>query len=110
MTLDGAVYVYAMGLADDRDRTRLYRLSLDGTRFTPVASSVIRKSVEGLQMVGVVHRNLPADAVFVLALAQHGGLDSVNSCARAQDLIVWAARARLETLGDSTKWEWFLRP
>ena len=30
LTVDGAVYVYAMGLVDDRDRTRLFRLSLDG--------------------------------------------------------------------------------
>ena len=43
------------GLADDRDRTRLFRMPLDGSSFTSVSASVIRKSVEGLQVVGAVH-------------------------------------------------------
>ena len=69
---------------------------------------MIRKSVEGLQVVGVVHRSLPANGTIVLLLAQHGGLQSAELyVGEPKNPIVWAARARLETLGDSTKWEWF---
>ena len=108
LTVDGAVYVYAMGLVDDRDRTRLFRLSLDGARFTPVSNSVIRKSVEGLQVVGVVHRTPPVGGAIVLLLAQHGGLQSAELyVGEPKNPTVWAARASLETLGDSAAWEWF---
>jgi hypothetical protein len=108
LTVDGAVYVYCNGLIDDRDRTRLFRLSLDGSRFTPVSESVIRKSVHGLQVVGSVHRKPLARGEIVLLLARDGGLESaLLYVGEPKNRTVWAARARPDTLGDSAQWDWF---
>lgn len=108
LTVGDAVYVYAMGLADDRDRTRLYRLSLDGANFSLVADSVIRKSVEGLQVVGTVHRVPQQAGPIILLLAEHGGLRSADLYVDGpKNPTVWAARATPGTLGNSAAWEWF---
>ena len=108
VTVGNAVYVYAMGLIDDRDRTRLFRLSLDGTSFTSVAASVVQKSVHGLQVVGVVHRKPPDGGSVILLLAEHGGLESaVLYVGEPKNPTVWAARAVPSTLGNAAAWDWF---
>ena len=102
------IYVFAMGLADNRDRTRLFRMPLDGSTLTPVSTSVIRKSVEGLQVVGAVNRKPLSGGDIILLLARHGGLQSAELYVGApKNPTVWAARARPETLGTSEAWEWF---
>ena len=98
------IYVYAMGLIDDRDSTRLFRMPLDGSTFTSVAPIVIRKSVEGLQVVGAVHHKPGVTGDIILLLAEHGGLQSADLYVGVpKNPTVWAARATPETV-------WRLQP
>ena len=108
LKVGNAIYVYANGLADDRDRTRLFRMPLDGSSFTSVEPDVVRRSVHGLQVVGSVHHKPLANGDVILLLAEHGGLESallyVNE---PKNPAVWAARVPAGALGDSERWEWF---
>ena len=108
LTVDGEIYVYANSLTDDRDRTLLFKMPGDGSGFTLVADSVIRRAVEGLQVVGAVHDQPLAQGDTILLLAEHGGLQSaLLYVEEPKNPIVWAARPPSGTLGNSAKWEWF---
>ncbi|MGD9511812.1 MAG: hypothetical protein AB7X49_25070, partial [Geminicoccaceae bacterium] len=108
LKVGNAIYVYTMGLADGRDRTRLFRMPLDGSSFTSVQPDVVRKSVHGLQVVGSVHHKPLVNGDVILLLAQHGGLESaVLYVDEPKNPIVWAARVPSGALGDSTRWQWF---
>ena len=108
LKVGNAVYVYAMGLVDGRDRTRLFRMPLDGSSFTSVQPDVVRKSVHGLQVVGVVHQKPLVNGDPVLLLAEHGGLESAALyVGEPKNPTVWAARVPTGALGDSSRWQWF---
>jgi hypothetical protein len=108
LKVGNAIYVYANGMADDRDRTRLFRMPLDGSSFTSVQPDVVRRSIHGLQVVGSVHHKPLVDGDVILLLAEHGGLESaLLYVGERKNPAVWAARVPSGALGDSRRWEWF---
>jgi hypothetical protein len=102
------IFVYASSRKDARDRTLLYRIPSSGTSFSKVSDSVMKRSVEGLQVVGAVYRPIGATGDLVLLLAQHGGLESGELyVGEPKNPRVWAARVRPQNLANIGPWEWF---
>jgi hypothetical protein len=108
LKVGGDVFVYGVSQTDDRDRTLLLEMPLDGRTFSLVSNSVVRRSVEGLQVVGAVQRAAGATGDLVLLLAQHGNLQSAELyVGEPKNPTVWAARVLPTNLGAPATWDWF---
>lgn len=99
-----ACFLYAAGDRDGRDGTMLLRGPADGSGLKLVASSVLRRSTHGLQVVGAVH-HAGGKGDIILLLGEDGNTKILYD--RPRNSRIWAARADAGNLGNVAAWEWF---